>query len=827
MRKIELCLETRGRSEELQSFYGALGLDCVPEGSVIRLRSNSESQIVSVSKSRLSIRAPSRRVVLAAQSGLAYDPETIGAAEARAYRPHRIPFDVQLCDPLGNMVGVSPSLESKTIAVLTSGGDAPGMNCVVHAVVRAAARNGARTLGVQNGYSGLIRGEIVRLTPEETAEHVHCGGTFLRSARCAEFRTAAGMARAVANLKEARVDALVAIGGDGTMRGAQALSAEHPELSVVFVPGSIDNDIPGTDSVGAATALHRIVEAIDCIESTMTSHSRGFIVEVMGRNCGWLALHAALATDAAHTLLPERPAGPGWEEDLKRAVLSRPRMCTYVVLAEGAITSTGERITAESIRNVLTGLGVDSRSVVLGHTQRGGAPCAFDRILGASLGVAAAEVALSRTGAFCIYYNGTEEVRELSACAEQCSAVAETLRAAREEKGRSGIGTASEHNTHTLPPIEAPGLSVEAADTMLRARGSDFLEAYTAVCIRETPEVPARESYCVAAVGTLGAGADHTIAHMEKFGHVLGKTVHDISTHPFFQLDPARGGVFEERALKNLRAHLAELSCSTLVLIGGLDALFLAAKLEVQLVRPVPETLSPDGAGEEPRKKNGRSENLVVERILVIPCTISNNVPGTDVSIGADTALDTITALCDNLKINATRKVAYLVEVHGGACGYLCIATALAVSAIDCYRPEENRIISRLSRSARALSRYFGKNSAPQLIIRGNGAMRGICNDTAAKILETDGNGEFVVRHCTLGHVQKGNRATAVDRVRASKIAHFALKCSEKGVWVLGMYGWTCRRSPVSNAVKDVNEEERKMLRYHWPQMARAYRIIR
>jgi len=762
MVKIEFFLKARSKREAVRRFYESLGLSSQSQRGYLRIKSTNQTKIVSVAQTRICLSAQNHKEILEKHQDLLYDLETERLEEDvetdHAHRSHHIPFKIKITDPIGNSVCITPALEPKTVGILTSGGDAPGMNSAIWAMVKAAQKNGAKTLGIFNGYEGLIKEEIREITEEEAASHMHEGGTFLRSARSAAFTTPEGLAQAIATIKQKKIDAIVVIGGDGSMKGAGYLSKAYPELSVVFIPGSIDNDIPNTESLGAATALHRIIEAVDCIESTMTSHRRGFVLEVMGRDCGWLGLSAAFATDASYVFVPEYAQDAGWKETFQKTVRKRDKKCTYAILSEGARHISGEKLKADEICEALQEIGIDSRKVVLGHTQRGGAPCAADRLIAPTLGVAAAEVALSKPGAYAIFINTTEKVLNLHTCIEQL----ESLR-------RSPMDVA-------------------------KLRGKEFVEMYNAMKMVEIKE--AEETYCVAAVGALGAGSDTLISNLKKYGDYLGKKIENITENGYFQKRNLKTKPTEAELL-SMKAYLASRSCTSLVLIGGLDALNEAKRL-----------------------------SQTVKSVYVLPCTVTNNIPGTSSSIGSDTALDTITALCDNLKIGASRNVAYIVEVHGSACGYLSIATALATGALDCYFPEETKVLKRLSRSVRALDKYFKRYALPQLIIRGNGAMKGVCIETAARILEEDGNGAYIVRQCCLGHVQKGNRPTAVDRTRAAQMALYLMKSAPKGSYVVGVHNWTPKALSIDEAFLELNEEKRRLKKATWLEMARTYRVL-
>ncbi len=270
----------------------------------------------------------------------------------------------------------------KKIAVLTSGGDCSGMNATVRAVVRAALSRGVEVTGVQKGYRGLIDGQFIAMTTRTVSSIIQRGGTILQSARCAEMRGDAGQQTALANLESAGIEGIVVIGGDGSLSGGLALARRG--VKVIGIPASIDNDIPFTDmSLGVDTALNNIVHAVDCLKDTASSHDRAFVVETMGRNCGYLALTAAVACGAEFALIPEEPYDLAHICETLSRRYREGRDNSIVMVAEGV--GTAEQI-AEKIRHCI---GFETRIMVLGHYQRGGSPTSFDRLLGARFGVAA------------------------------------------------------------------------------------------------------------------------------------------------------------------------------------------------------------------------------------------------------------------------------------------------------------------------------------------------------------------------------------------------------------------------------------------------------
>lgn len=277
-------------------------------------------------------------------------------------------------------------MASRTIGIITSGGDAPGMNPCVRAVVRMAAQSGHETVGVLGGYDGLLDGDLQQLRPRDVGGIIHLGGTVLRTGRCARLSADGGAPEAAAAARAAGFDTLVVIGGDGSLNGANALAGEG--LHVIGIPASIDNDIWGTNmSLGVDTALNTILESVDKLRDTASSHRRTFLVETMGRHSGYLAIMAGVISGAEIVVVPEKDITP---EEIVEAVHEahlREKAYSLVIVAEGAALGV-EDVAAHLLK---ANEHVESRITRLGHVQRGGSPSAFDRLLAARFGVAAIE----------------------------------------------------------------------------------------------------------------------------------------------------------------------------------------------------------------------------------------------------------------------------------------------------------------------------------------------------------------------------------------------------------------------------------------------------
>lgn len=276
-----------------------------------------------------------------------------------------------------------------TMGLLTSGGDAPGMNAAIRAVVRTAMSNNAKVLGIVNGYEGMVRGEFRPLGARDVGGILQRGGTILHTRRSERFREPKGQREAIRHMNEAGMDGLIVIGGDGSLRGARALASQG--IKVVGVPASIDNDIWGTDmAIGVDTALNTIMEAVDKLRDTASSHSRAFLIETMGRDSGYLAVMAGIVCGAEMVLIPEVPSTVDEIAHSVEDAYMRGKTHAIMIIAEGSNIGTTDlaRIIDEM------DLGFKTRVTILGHIQRGGRPTAFDRLLAARMGTKAVELLL-------------------------------------------------------------------------------------------------------------------------------------------------------------------------------------------------------------------------------------------------------------------------------------------------------------------------------------------------------------------------------------------------------------------------------------------------
>ena len=274
------------------------------------------------------------------------------------------------------------------IGVLTSGGDSPGMNAAIRAVVRTGIYHGMEVYGIMRGYSGMVEGEIQKMESRSVANIIQRGGTILKTSRCNEFLTPEGRAKAYKNLKQFGIEGLVIIGGDGSFRGAQIFSNEY-DIPCIGLPGTIDKDIAGTDfTIGFDTAVNTAVEAIDKIRDTADAHDRLFIIEVMGRDAGYIALHSGISTGAEHILIPEKKTSYIDLISSLKEKQGRKKLVNLIVVAEGEEFGGADEL-AKHIKLQIPNQ--DLRVCILGHIQRGGAPSCFDRVIASRMGYHAIE----------------------------------------------------------------------------------------------------------------------------------------------------------------------------------------------------------------------------------------------------------------------------------------------------------------------------------------------------------------------------------------------------------------------------------------------------
>jgi 6-phosphofructokinase 1 len=672
------------------------------------------------------------------------------------------------------------------LGILTSGGDAPGMNAALRAAVRTALEEGVETVAVREGYRGLVEGgDAFRpMDWDAVGGIMHQGGTVIGTARCDEFRTRDGRLRAAQNLIENGVDRLIVIGGDGSLTAADLLHREWPELIVELeeqgrvsagtaeqlpflamagIGASIDNDMAGTDmSIGADTALHRIAEAVDGIGATAASHQRSFVVEVMGRHCGYLALMSALATGADATLIPEAPpSGDSWTEILPRrlrAGRNAGRRDSIVLVAEGATDSEGRPITAEHVQKVLEErMEEEVRVTILGHVQRGGAPSAYDRLMGTLLGHAAVHEVLAATEGSTPQLVGVRHNRITR------RPLAECVEAARQASA-----------------------AIEKNDTneALRLRGGSFSDNIDTLqtLLRSLPNPPSsgQRRLRLAIVSSGGPAPGMNTATRAAVRLALDEGHQMLGVRGGFQ--GLINGDVEELGWMSVRGWTTAGGCEL-----GINRTIPRGKDFYAIARQV-EDLSIDGllmiggwSGYDTALRLARKREAFPAfeiPIICLPATINNNLPGSEISVGTDTALNAIVEAVDKIKQSAVAsRRCFVVEVMGRYCGYLALMAGIASGAERVYLNEEGVTIADLQEDVEDLVAGFSSGKRLGLMIRNEKANP--CYDTQfmVSLFEEEGRELFDVRQAILGHLQQGGDPSPFDRILATRLAK---RCVER-----------------------------------------------
>ncbi|KFP08537.1 6-phosphofructokinase type C, partial [Calypte anna] len=675
----------------------------------------------------------------------------------------------------------------KAIGVLTSGGDAQGMNAAVRAVVRMGIYVKAKVYFIYEGYQGMVDGgdNIVEVSWESVSSILQVGGTVIGSARCKSFRTREGRLQAACNLVKRGITNLCVIGGDGSLTGANLFREEwsglleelakkgkidqeavkkYAYLNIVGMVGSIDNDFCGTDmTIGTDSALHRIIEVVDAIMTTAQSHQRTFVLEVMGRHCGYLALVSALACGADWVFIPEYPPEEGWE-DIMCVKLSenraRKKRLNIIIVAEGAIDCHNKPITSEKVKElVVQRLGFDTRVTILGHVQRGGTPSAFDRILASRMGVEAVLALLEgtpATPACVVSLSGNQSVRlPLMECVQMTQQVQKAMDEGRFIEAVRLRGRSFENNLNTYkllsqkkPDAELPKSNFNVAVLNVGAPAAGMNAA-----VRAAVRVGITEGHKMFAVIDGFEGFAKGKIKEITWGDVGGWTGQGGSILGTKRTLPAK---YLEKIADQMRTN----NINALMVIGGFEAYL--GLLELSAARE-------------------KYDEFCVPMVMV-PATVSNNVPGSDFSIGADTALNTITDTCDRIKQSAsgTKRRVFIIETMGGYCGYLANMGALAAGADAAYIFEEQFDIRELQANVEHLTEKMKTSIQRGLVLRNENCNENYTTDFIYQLYSEEGKGVFDCRKNVLGHMQQGGAPSPFDRNFGTKISAKAMQWISK-----------------------------------------------
>uniref|UniRef100_F1RX49 ATP-dependent 6-phosphofructokinase n=1 Tax=Sus scrofa TaxID=9823 RepID=F1RX49_PIG len=781
----------------------------------------------------------------------------------------------------------------KAIGVLTSGGDAQGMNAAVRAVVRMGIYVGAKVYFIYEGYQGMVDGgsNIVEADWESVSSILQVGGTIIGSARCKDFRSREGRLKAAANLIQLGITNLCVIGGDGSLTGANIFRREwsglleelakdgkidkeavqrHGHLNVVGMVGSIDNDFCGTDmTIGTDSALHRIMEVVDAIMTTAQSHQRTFVLEVMGRHCGYvragtaggersprmdpghsvpqrpcprkgprgrpsrsllclcryLALVSALACGADWVFLPESPPEEGWQEDMCIKLSenrARKKRLNIIIVAEGAIDTQNKPITSEQIKElVVTQLGYDTRVTILGHVQRGGTPSAFDRILASRMGVEAVVALLQatpETPACVVSLSGNQAVRlPLMECVQMTQDVQKAMDEGRFKEAVKLRGRSFESNLNTykrlamkLPDSQIPKTNCNVGVVNVGAPAAGMNAA-----VRAAVRVGISDGHKMFAVYDGFEGFAKGNIKEIGWADVGGWTGQGGSILGTKRTLP---GKYLEDIAAQMRAH----RINALLIIGGFEAYL--GLLELSAARE-------------------KHEEFCVPMVMV-PATVSNNVPGSDFSIGADTALNTITDTCDRIKQSAsgTKRRVFIIETMGGFCGYLANMGALAAGADAAYIFEEPFDIRDLQSNVEHLTEKMKTTIQRGLVLRNESCSENYTTDFIYQLYSEEGRGVFDCRKNVLGHMQQGGAPSPFDRNFGTKISARAMQwissklkeslgkgkrfVSDDSICVLGISKRNLVFQPVAELKKETDFEHRIPKEQWWLKLRPLMKIL-
>lgn len=725
------------------------------------------------------------------------------------------------------------------IGILTSGGDAQGMNAAVRAVVRSALSVGAEVYAIYEGYQGMIDGGdgIRKFGWDDVGSILNRGGTVIGTFRCKEMREREGRLKAVRHLLHRGIDRLVVIGGDGSLTGLNLLRNEwsglvaelvergelseetarqHPSLMIAGLVGSIDNDLVGSDmTIGADTALHRIVDAIDDISSTAASHQRTFVVEVMGRHCGYLALMSAVAGGADYVLVPEQPPAPGWEDEMCTELKSgreSGRRDSIVIVAEGATDRQGNPIKADYVRDVLAErLGEDARVTILGHVQRGGKPSAYDRWASTWLGYSAVHEVLTATPDSDGHVVGTRSNR--SQRLSLVKAVADT---------------------QEVPRLIAAGKYQEA----MRMRGRSFTEMQAifdelANPVRTTPDAGSRRiaimhaggpapgmNTTVRALVRLGISRGHTMIGINN--GFVGLAAGDMSELTWGQVEGLTG---EGGAVLGTRREVPGTedlySISRALEKNGVDALVVAGGYSAY-----------DGV----HKMTSERDRYPAFRIPIVcvPVSIDNNLPGSELSVGADTALNVIVDAMDKIKESGiASKRCFVVETMGKNCGYLAMMSGIAAGAERIYLKEDGISLDDLVADVHWLRESFANGRRLFLAVRNENASRNYTTEFLAQMMEEESHGMYDVRTAVLGHMQQGGSPSPFDRLLASRFAYRALNlvddelaAGNTGSWFMGIRDDAVHYGQMDTMGSLVDPANRRPRNQWWLDLRRVVRTV-
>lgn len=672
----------------------------------------------------------------------------------------------------------SGSYEGINVGVLTSGGDSQGMNAAIRAAARMGIYLGCKVFFIHEGYEGLMTGgdKIVEATWSSVARISDLGGTVIGSARCMEFYQVKGRIAAAKTLIDHDISRLVIIGGDGSLTGADTFKREwdqildslvcsrkitreqaqkHPKLYIAGIVGSIDNDFCDTDmTIGTDSALFRITESVNTLQSTAYSHQRTFIIEVMGRRCGYLGLCGGIAANADYAFYPENPPNKDWPEELCSKLVAMKncgKRLHIIIVSEGAIDADGNPLLANDVCKVIQDrLHFEARVTVLGHLQRGGTPSAFDKLLGFRMGSEAVLAVLDGAIESCVItIDGRDTKRQplmpivMKTRSVQKAIEDKDFNAVQELRGRTFIQKIQ--TFETLSNLRPP-----TSDANLKLNGYHI---------------------AVIHIGSVASGFDTAVKICARYCMSHGATVYGIydgidglregnlKSFKWYDIVSWRGrgctlGISRtkpEPYFDEISSVFREYKIDALIIIGGFAG-FVSALQFFEARSKYKEFCIP---------------------IALIPGTVSNNVPGTDLCIGSDTALNEITRTCTGISLSAggNDKRMFVVETMGANCGYLATISAITSCADSSYILEEKFSLHDLYQDVRHMRHKITQGDRTSLIICNERACKYYTSDFINRLLAKEGEGLFTTRMNKVGHIQQQLSPSPQDKKLATRFS--------------------------------------------------------
>lgn len=675
---------------------------------------------------------------------------------------------LELVDELGNKILATymPKSTIRSIAVLTSGGDAPGMNGAIRAILRTAIKWGSTVYGVYNGYDGLIKDSIVELGWDSVGYHSSHGGTFLSSARSTKFMCKEGRKIATYNLAKRGIEGLFVLGGDGSIKGSTVLRDEWKKnidelideqkldtekrdlkLKIVAIPSSIDNDISNTDiTLGADTAINRAVDSITSLSTTMASHHRSFVIEVMGKNCGWIALMVGLAVSSDFVFLPESPHSD-WRKSMIKSISTardKGKIGSFIIVSEGAMDISGNLIKTNEIRKEIENeLHMECRILQLGHIQRGGRPSAYDKILSTIWGCRAVEQMLGdenddplmmrlldgKYSSVCLLkvLADNEKIAEL----QKKSKYEEVLRMRGIMFNRALV------------------ISNQLRKPLLQIQKNKVIGILHDGCRRGGMNVA-----LYAIVKYVNSLNQEVKVIFDGFAGLLQDKVKKANMYDYANGIHSSGSMIGSsnlgpvKKVDKIYQKLVKHGIDALIIIGGSDAVKTTRKLS---------------------KYISKSEKII--DIVLIPATIHNEVPYTDMALGVDTTLNCITIGCEFLRLSslAMKRTCFIAEIPGDKGGYLTVFGGIAAGAFDIFVPERKYKISHLSETAERLKyRFKNGNRHGIILLKNQKSFNSVSADAFSRIISTDSDDLYDAKFMAFGYFVEGGSPSPYDRIGAT-----------------------------------------------------------